>query len=93
MSFLTLMPLILAALVPVIIILYLMKPKGEKRIVPSLMLWKNAEKNERSVTFAKKLIRNILMFLEIAALLLLMLAAMSPIIKRKGTMHRKLFKR
>ena len=89
MSFLTLMPLILAALVPVIIILYLMKPKGEKRIVPSLMLWKNAEKNERSVTFAKKLIRNILMFLEIAALLLLMLAAMSPIIKRKGTSSSK----
>ena len=59
-----------------------MKPKGVRKVVPSVLLWKNAERNERSTTFSKKLIKNILMFIEIMALLFLMLAAMSPAIKR-----------
>ena len=84
MSFGTLLPLIFLVGVPVIIILYLMRPKGTKKVIPSVMLWKNAERNEKSVTFSRKLIRNILMFLEIAALLFLMFAAMSPVIKRKA---------
>lgn len=82
MTFGSLVPLIFLVGVPIIIILYMLKPKGITKVMPSLMLWKEAERNERSATFAKKLIRNILMFLEIAALLLLMLAAMSPAIKR-----------
>ncbi|MBR6402240.1 MAG: VWA domain-containing protein [Eubacterium sp.] len=81
MTFGSLVPLVFLVGVPIIIILYLLKPKGIKKIIPSLMLWKEAERNERSATFARKLIRNILMFLEIAALLLLMFAAMSPAIK------------
>lgn len=82
MTFGSLVPLIFLVGVPIIIILYMLKPKGITKVMPSLMLWKEAERNERSATFAKKLIRNILMFLEIAALLLLMFAAMSPAIKR-----------
>ena len=82
MTFGTLVPLIFLIGIPVIIIIYLMKPKGTPMVIPSLMLWKNAQKNEKSMTFSKKLIRNILMFIEIAALLFLMLAAMAPSIKR-----------
>ena len=82
MSFTSMLPLAALVGVPIIIILYLMKPKGSRRVVPSVLLWKNAEKNEKSTTFSKRLIRNILMYLEIAALLFLMFAAMSPVIKR-----------
>ncbi|SEP77541.1 Mg-chelatase subunit ChlD [Lachnospiraceae bacterium NE2001] len=82
MTFASLLPLIALVGVPIIIILYLMKPKGVRKVVPSVLLWKNAERNERSTTFSKKLIKNILMFIEILALLFLMLAAMSPAIKR-----------
>ena len=81
MTFGSLIPLIFLVGVPIIIILYMLKPKGITKVMPSLMLWKEAERNERSATFARKLIKNILMFLEIAALLLLMFAAMSPAIK------------
>lgn len=82
MTFATLLPLICLVGVPIIIILYLMKPKGTRKVVPSVLLWKNTEKNERSTTFSKKLIKNILMFLEILALICLTFAAMSPMVKR-----------
>jgi len=82
MTFASLLPLIALVGVPIIIILYLLKPKGVRKVVPSVLLWKNAERNERSTTFSKKLIKNILMFIEILALLFLMFAAMSPAIKR-----------
>ena len=81
MTFSTILPLVLLIGVPVIIILYLLRPKGTKKVVPSLMLWRRTDSDERSVTFSKRIIRNILMYLEIAALLLLMLAAMTPLIK------------
>ncbi len=82
MTFASLLPLVLLVGVPIIIILYLMKPKGTRKVVPSVLLWKNAERNEKSTTFSKKLIKNILMFLEILALLFLIFSAMSPAIKR-----------
>ena len=89
MTFGTLIPLIFLIGIPIIIIIYLMKPKGTPIVIPSLLLWKNAERNEKSMTFSRKLIRNILMFIEIAALLFLMLAAMSPAIKRGGAPKEK----
>ena len=85
MTFASLLPLIMLVGVPVIIILYLMKPKGTRKVVPSLLLWKNAERNDQSMTFSKKLINNILMILEILTLIFLVLAAMSPAIKRGMT--------
>lgn len=81
MTFSSILPLVLLIGVPVIIILYLLRPKGTKKVVPSLMLWRRTDSDERSVTFSKRFIRNILMYLEILALLLLMLAAMTPLIK------------
>ncbi len=84
MTFGTLIPLVFLIGVPIIIIMYLMKPKGTRKVIPSLLLWRDAEKNEKSVKFSKRLIKNILMFLEIGALLFLMFAAMSPVIKKNA---------
>ena len=86
MTFSSLIPLICLVGIPIIIILYLLKPKGKRKVMPSLLLWRNAERNDKSMTFAKRLIRNILMLLEILALLLLMFALMSPSIK-SGAAH------
>nr|MCR5213242.1 BatA and WFA domain-containing protein [Eubacterium sp.] len=84
MTFGSLLPLIALVGVPIIIILYMMKPKGKRKVIPSLLLWKNRERYDTSVTFARKIIRNILLFLEILALLFLIFAAMSPKLKLGG---------
>ena len=81
MTFSTMWPLAFLIAVPVIIIIYMLRPKGKKMMVPSLMLWKNAEVNSSSMSFVKKLLKNILMILEIIAAILLILALMSPFIR------------
>jgi len=81
MTFSTLLPLGLLVLVPVIIVLYMLRPKGKERDIPSLLLWKKSIQNEHSVRFSRKLIRNILMLLEILTLLLLILALMGPALR------------
>lgn len=81
MTFSTMWPLVFLVAVPVIIIIYMLRPKGKKMMVPSLMLWKNAEVNSSSMSFVKKLLKNILMILEILAAILLVLALMSPFIR------------
>ena len=43
MTFGSLVPLIFLVGVPIIIILYMLKPKGITKVMPSLMLWKEAE--------------------------------------------------
>ena len=68
MTFSTMWPLVFLVAVPIIIIIYMLRPKGKKMVVPSLMLWKNAEVNSSSMSFVKKLLRNILMILERLAL-------------------------
>ena len=84
MAFGTLLPLIALVGVPVIILLYMMKPKGKRKVIPSLLLWKDRERYDTEVTFARKLIKNILLILEILALLFLIFAAMSPKLKLGG---------
>ena len=46
MTFASLLPLIALVGVPIIIILYLLKPKEVRKVVPSVLLWNNAERNE-----------------------------------------------
>ena len=81
MTFSTMWPLVFLVAVPIIIIIYMLRPKGKKMMVPSLMLWKNAEVNSSSMSFVKKLLKNILMVLEILAAVLLIFALMSPFIR------------
>ena len=61
MTFSSMWPLLGLAVIPIIIIIYMLRPKGKKIIVPSLMLWKNAEVNSSSLSLVKKLLKNILM--------------------------------
>lgn len=84
MIFESLWPLALLAAVPVVIILYLLKPRGKDYRISSNLLWEALFKNQESRTFLEKFIHNILMYLQILILLLLVLSLMSPYLNRQG---------
>lgn len=85
MIFESLWPLALLLAVPVVIIFYLLKPRGKDYRISSILLWDKIFKNQQSRTFLEKFIHNILMYLQILMILLLVLALMSPYIHRPGT--------
>ncbi len=85
MIFESLWPLLFLAAVPIIIILYLLKPKGEDLRISSNLLWKMLLKNEQSKTFFEKFVHNILMYLQLLIIALLVIALMSPFIQKNGT--------
>ncbi len=84
MIFESLWPLFFLAAVPVIIILYLLKPKGLDYRISSNLLWKKLLKNEQSRTFFEKFVHNILMYLQILIIALLVVALMSPYVRVDG---------
>ncbi|MBD5471882.1 MAG: VWA domain-containing protein [Lachnospiraceae bacterium] len=84
MIFESLWPLVFLAAVPVIIILYLLKPKGKDHLISSNLLWQKLLKNEQSKTFFEKFVHNILMYLQILIVILLVVALMSPYIRTEG---------
>ncbi|MCM1542468.1 MAG: VWA domain-containing protein [Blautia sp.] len=84
MIFESLWPLALLLSVPVVIILYLLKPRGKDYRISSNLLWEKLFRNQQSRTFLEKFVHNILMYLQILILLLLVLALMSPYIRREG---------
>ena len=85
MIFESLWPLAFLLAVPVVVILYLLVPKGTDTPVSSNLLWKKLFYNEQSKTFWEKFLHNLLMYLQIVILLLLILALMAPFVQRKGT--------
>ncbi|MBD5546643.1 MAG: VWA domain-containing protein [Lachnospiraceae bacterium] len=84
MIFESLWPLFFLAAVPVIIILYLLKPRGEDQLISSNLLWQKLLRNEQSKTFFEKFVHNILMYLQILIIALLVVALMSPFIRIEG---------
>ena len=84
MIFESLWPLFFLAAVPIIIILYLLKPKGIDHLISSNLLWRKLLKNEQSRTFFEKFVHNILMYLQILIIVLLVISLMSPFIKTEG---------
>ena len=77
-------PLALLTLVPVIIFMYLLKQKAEKKEVPSLFLWKETYHNVEANTPWEKLKKNWLMILQIILFLILILALMGPYLLNLG---------
>ena len=70
--------------VPVVIVLYLLKPRGKDYRISSTLLWEKLFHNQLSRTFLEKFIHNILMYLQVLILVLLVLALMSPYLRREG---------
>lgn len=71
--------------IPGIILLYLLKQKVVNQKISALNLWKEAYENVQASTPWEKFRNNILMYMQIAALLLLILALMSPYITGSGS--------
>lgn len=84
MIFESVWPAALLLTVPVVIILYLLKPRGKDYRISSTLLWDKLFRNQQSKTFLEKFIHNILMYLQIFILVLLVLALMSPYLRREG---------
>lgn len=84
MSFASLWPLAFVLAIPVIIILYLLKPRGTDLEISSNLLWKHIFKNVQSKTFFEKFIHELLMYLQMVIMLLLILALMAPFIMTKS---------
>ena len=73
MIFESLWPLAFVLAVPIIIVLYLLVPKGKEYKISSNLLWKKLYQNQQSKTFLEKFIHNLLMYLQIVIILLLVL--------------------
>lgn len=84
MIFESMWPLALLVTVPVVIVLYLLNPRGKDYRISSTLLWDKLFRNQQSKTFLEKFVHNILMYLQIFILLLLVFALMSPYLRREG---------
>ncbi len=71
--------LALFTLIP-FIILYLIKPKPQKQAIPSLMFFMQNKKKIKENAFLRKLLHNILFFLQLLALLGIIFAVAAPYI-------------
>lgn len=80
MGIVRLWPALLAVLIPGIVLLYLLKQKVKNQKISALNLWREAYENIQASTPWEKFRNNILMYLQIAALILLIIALMSPYI-------------
>lgn len=80
MGIVRLWPALLSVLIPGIVLLYLLKQKVKNQKISALNLWKEAYENIQASTPWEKFRNNILMYLQIAALILLIIALMSPYI-------------
>lgn len=77
-------PLALGVLIPGIILLYLLKVRAVTKKVPALNLWKEAYENIQAGSPWEKFRHHLLMYLQILALLLLILALMKPYLRLQG---------
>lgn len=84
MIFESLWPVAFLSAVPVVILLYLLKPRGKDYRISSNLLWDKLFRNRQSKTVLEKFLRNILMYFQILILILLVLSLMSPYIRREG---------
>ena len=66
--------------IPIIVLMYLMKQKYKQQQVSSLFLWKKAESYSMAQKPFQKLKKNLLMFLQIIAVILLAVALANPYI-------------
>lgn len=85
MGIVRLWPAVLAVFIPGIVLLYLLKQKVINQKISALNLWKEAYENIQASTPWEKFRNNILMYLQITALVLLIIALMSPYITGSGS--------
>lgn len=83
-------PLGFLILIPLLILLYILKQKSEEKVMSSTLLWSEVYKNIEATTPWEKLKKNIMLFFQLLALLLLIFALMNPFIKWGGSSYKNL---
>lgn len=80
MGFLT--PIAFAGLIslPIILLLYMMRKKTTPRVVSSILLWKRLDKLTSSALNINKILKNMLLFLQLLLALLLVLSLARPVL-------------
>lgn len=72
----------------IIVLLYLLKPRRKDVTVSSVMLWQRAVQDFRATAPWQKLRKNLLLFLQLAAAILLFLSLAQPIARARGLVGR-----
>jgi hypothetical protein len=90
LQFLNLAGLWLAAIIPVIIIMYLLKPRYQEKLVSSTWLWEQAVRDIEATSPWQRLRRNLLLILQLLVAFLLVLAVIRPSLNLPGTTGRHL---
>ena len=80
----------LLASLPVIILMYILKQKFEERRVGSIYLWQQALKDIEVNTPWQRLKKNLLLYLELLAILFLVFALSDPYVKAGGRLYSNL---
>lgn len=88
MGFTNTLGLISLIALPIIIILYMLRPKNKNYILPSLYLWQIMESEIESASKLEKLKSNILMFLQLAFVIFIALMLAGLFIKGSNTAER-----
>ncbi|MBI3098200.1 MAG: BatA domain-containing protein [Planctomycetes bacterium] len=91
MNFLSLSMLGFAALMPLVVLLYLLKLRRKEQVISSTYLWKRAIEDFRVNAPFQKLRRNLLLFLQLLVLALAVFALMRPYIQGKPEDGESLF--
>jgi len=78
MSFLSPIYFLFLLSIPIVIILYLLRTRRQILIVPSVYLWKRYTREELRYSVLKKFLRDILLLLQILAIILLTLGLVKP---------------
>jgi len=74
-----------ALVVPSLLVLYFLKLRRPRQVVPSLVLWRQVLADQRVNSPFQRFKRNILLLLQLLLLALLALAAMQPVLRRIGS--------
>jgi Mg-chelatase subunit ChlD len=84
MTFQNIWPLAFLILIPGIILFYILKQRAVDKKVSSTMLWREVYRNIEATTPFEKLKNNLLMYLQIAAMILLIVSLMAPVVRNAG---------
>ncbi|MBC7319825.1 BatA domain-containing protein, partial [bacterium] len=80
MSFLSPIYFLFLIAVPIVIILYLLRTRRQILVVPSIYLWKRYTREELRYSVFKKFLKDILLILQILAIVFITLGLVKPAI-------------
>lgn len=84
MAFLAPLALLAGLVVPIIVLLYMLKKRTRPQVVSSILLWQRLERTSTPALRLSKLLRNLLLALQVLTAILLVLALARPVLKSAG---------